>query len=66
MALDFSHRHAAGVQREDFVVKACPAGLVLGDDLGLKAGVAVARDLSVRSLRSFICNSIGVQQFPAN
>ena len=44
VALDFAHRHATRVERQDFLVKACPAGLVLGDDLGLKAAVTVARD----------------------
>jgi len=41
MALDLPHRHAAGVQRQDLVVEASPAGLVLGDDLWLKTTVAV-------------------------
>ena len=41
MRLYLAHRHTSGIQRDDFVVKACPAGLVLGDELGLKAAVAV-------------------------
>ena len=38
----FAHRQAAGVQRDDFVVEAGPASLVLGDELGLEAAVTVA------------------------
>jgi hypothetical protein len=45
MTLDFPHRHAPGIQRQDLVVKAGPAGLVLGDDLGFKVAVAVTRDV---------------------
>src|SRR5690606_12934758 len=41
MALDLSHRHATGVQRQDLVIEARPAGLVLGDDLRLETAVAV-------------------------
>lgn len=42
MALNLTYRHATGVQRDDFVVEPCPAGLVLGNELRLKAAVAVA------------------------
>ena len=42
MALNLTYRHASGVQRDDFVVEPCPAGLVLGNELRLKAAVAVA------------------------
>ena len=41
----FAHRQAAGVQRDDFVVEARPTGLVLGDELGLEAAMAVAGHL---------------------
>ena len=44
MALYLAHRHAAGVQGQYFVVESRPAGLVLGDELGFKAAVAVARN----------------------
>ena len=40
-----AHRQAAGVQRDDFVVEARPTGLVLGDELGLEAAMAVAGHL---------------------
>jgi hypothetical protein len=39
--LDFAHRHARGLQGQDLVVKARPADLVFGNDLRLKAGMAV-------------------------
>ena len=42
VGLNLAHRHASGVQRDDFVVEAGPAGLVLGDELGFEAAVAVA------------------------
>jgi hypothetical protein len=42
MALDFPNRHAPGVERQDFVVKARPAGLVLRNQLRLEGAVAVA------------------------
>ncbi|MPN06914.1 hypothetical protein SDC9_154171 [bioreactor metagenome] len=45
MGLYLAHRHATGVPRDDFVVEAGPAGLVLGDELGLEAAVTVARHL---------------------
>ena len=44
MRLDLAHRHAARIQRQDLVVEADPAGLVLGDQLRLEAAKAVARD----------------------
>ena len=43
--LDLAHRHAAGVQRQDLVVEAGPAGLVLGNQLRLEAALAVAGHL---------------------
>jgi len=43
--LDLAHRHATGVQRDDLVIKPIPAGLMLGDQLGLKAAIAVTRHL---------------------
>ena len=30
MALDLTHRHASGIQGDNFVIKASPTGLVLG------------------------------------
>lgn len=45
MALDLAHRHAAGVQGDDLVVEAGPAGLVLGDQLGFEGALAVAPHL---------------------
>ena len=36
MALNFTYRHAACVERENFVVKASPAGLVFADELWLE------------------------------
>ena len=46
MALNLAHRHAAGVERQYLVVKAAPAGLVLGDELGLERARAVAWDFN--------------------
>ena len=43
VALDLAHGHSTGVERQDLLVKACPSGLVLGDELGHKAAVAVSR-----------------------
>ena len=45
MGLNLAHGHATGVQRDDLVVKAAPAGLVLGDELRLEAAVAVSGHL---------------------
>ena len=45
MRLDLAHRHAAGVQRQDALVEAVPAPLVLGHDLRLEAALPVARHL---------------------
>jgi len=42
MALDLAHRHATGIQRENLLVEARPAGLVFGDDLRLEGAVAIA------------------------
>ncbi|MDI3511859.1 MAG: hypothetical protein PWQ61_2624, partial [Betaproteobacteria bacterium] len=36
-----AHRHAAGVQGDDLVVEAGPAGLVLGDQLGFEGEYAI-------------------------
>jgi len=57
MTLDFTHGHAAGVERQNLVVKARPTGLVLRDDLRLKAAVAVTgnfyRQLAKVALEGF-------------
>jgi hypothetical protein len=42
-----SRAHAAGVHRDDFVVEAWKATLVFGDQLRIKPGLAVARDLQL-------------------
>ena len=42
VSLNLARRHATGVQRDDFVIEPSPAGLVLGDDLGLETAVAVS------------------------
>ena len=42
--LDFPHRHATGIQREDLVIKSYPAGLMLANDLRLKAAFTVTGD----------------------
>jgi hypothetical protein len=47
MADDLAGAHAAGVQRDDLVVKAREAALVLGDQLRIKPGLAVARNLQL-------------------
>ena len=44
MILYLTHCHATGVQRQDLLVEAVPAGLVLGDELRLEAAIAVAED----------------------
>ena len=41
--LDIPRRQAAGVQRQDLVVKALKAPLTLADDLRLKAAITIAR-----------------------
>ena len=43
--MNLPHRHAAGVERQDLVVEARPAGLVLGDELRLECAVSVAGNL---------------------
>ena len=43
--LNLSYRHAARIHRDDLVIKAGEAPLVLGDEQGLKAAVSVARNL---------------------
>ena len=45
MALNFAHRHAAGIQRQNLVVKAGPAGLMFGNELRLETAVAIPWDL---------------------
>src|SRR5574340_1621971 len=42
MALDLPHGHAPGVEGDDLVIEAGPAGLVLGDQQRLEGAVAVA------------------------
>lgn len=42
MALNLPHAQSARVERDDFVVKANPTGLVLDDDLRFKRSLAVA------------------------
>jgi hypothetical protein len=44
VALNLPHGHATGIERQDLFIKACPAGLVLGNDLWLKAAVTIPRD----------------------
>jgi hypothetical protein len=44
--LNLTHRHAPCIQRQYLVVKAAPAGLVLGDDLRLECASAVAGDFN--------------------
>ena len=44
MGLYLADRHPSGVERQNLVVKAAPAGLVLRDQLRLKGAVAVTRD----------------------
>ena len=41
VSLHFTHGHATGIQRQDILVEAVPAGLVLGDELRLEAAIAV-------------------------
>src|SRR6185369_1698199 len=45
VALNLPYGHAAGVERNNLVVKARPAGLVFADELGLEDALAVARDV---------------------
>jgi hypothetical protein len=45
VTLDFPHRHAARIQRQDLVVEAGPAGLMFGNELRFEAAVAVPRNL---------------------
>ena len=47
MADDLAGAHAAGVHRDDLVVEARKAALVLGDQLRIKARLAVARHLQL-------------------
>jgi hypothetical protein len=46
MALQFTPRHPSRVKRQIPLVKACLSGLVLGNELRLKAAVAVTRDVN--------------------
>jgi hypothetical protein len=45
MGLSLTYGHAAGVQRDDLVIKASPAGLMLGYELWLKATFTVTRNI---------------------
>jgi hypothetical protein len=45
VALDLSHAQPAGIQRNDLVVEAGPAGLVLGHQLRLERTLAITRNL---------------------
>src|SRR6202040_741347 len=47
MALDLAHRHAAGIEAENLLVKAVKPGLALGDQQRLEAAGPVARDPDV-------------------
>ena len=47
MADDLAGAHAAGVHRDDLVVEARKAALVLGDQLRIKARLAVAQHLQL-------------------
>ena len=47
MADDLPRAHAAGVHRDDLVVETRETALVLGDQLRIKAGLAVARHLQL-------------------
>ena len=44
MRLDFTDGHSSGVERQNLVVKAAPAGLVLRDQLWLEGAMAVTRN----------------------
>jgi hypothetical protein len=46
MGLYLANRHSAGVERQNLVVKAAPAGLVLRDQLRLERAVAVTRNIN--------------------
>src|SRR5450755_1047103 len=50
MALDLPYAHATGVHRDDLVVKAGKAALVLGDQLRLKTAATVARNRQLHRL----------------
>src|SRR5437016_129780 len=58
VSLDLSRRHAPRVHGDDLVVEAGPARLPLGHDLGIEAGLAVARRLQLQfaevALESFL------------
>jgi hypothetical protein len=42
VTLNLAHAHATGVQGQNLLVKTSPAGLVLGNDLRLETGMAIA------------------------
>ena len=46
MCLNLPHCHAPGIQRDDLVIKARPAGLVLGKQLGLEAAMAITGNVN--------------------
>src|ERR1700693_230441 len=48
MALDLARRHPPRVHRDDLVVKAGPARLALGHDLGIERSLAVARSFQLQ------------------
>jgi hypothetical protein len=52
MRLDLAHRHAARIQRQNLVVEADPAGLMLGNQLRLEAAVPITRDRDRAARRS--------------
>jgi len=43
--LDFTHRHATGIQRKDLVSKTHPAGLMFGNDLRLETAFTITGNL---------------------
>ena len=62
MTLNLTHRHAPCVQRQYLVVKAAPAGLGLGDNLGFERAGAVAGDFNGQftevTLEGFLAASV--------
>jgi hypothetical protein len=55
---DLAGRHAARVERDDLVAEVAERGLPLGDDLGIEAGVTVARGLDL-DLAEVAANGLG-------
>ncbi len=45
MGLDLPDRHPSGVELQDLVIETCPAGVVLRNELWLKAAMPIPRDL---------------------